>query len=294
MGPVVAGMSGEGAGTGGAESVTSRVTKDLGGLPLRWAVVAVAISLIQLADVISGLQTARRLGEDLPVWRALADGYSSAGMIILLYPALRRLARATPPWDGRLLRLAVLQAAGWAVYFAAYLLGFSLIRLAAYAAWGEVYRPNWGPAALATAPSALIAYSLITAVVWGALWLERRTAALAAAAAPASAVFDIRDGTRTIHAPVDDILAVCSAGNYVEFHLADGRKPLMRATLAQVEAELSRHGLARTHRSWLVNTRAIAETRRVGAGDFELTLAGGLTAPLSRRWRHAVEAARGD
>jgi hypothetical protein len=284
MAPELVGMSGEGAGTGGAESVTSR----LGGLPLRWAVVAVAISLIQLADVISGLQTARRLGEDLPLWRALADGYSSAGMIILLYPALRLLARATPPWAGRLPRLAALQTAGWMAYFAAYLLGFSLIRLAAYAANGEVYRPNWVPAALATAPSALIAYSLITAVVWGALWLERRTAALAMVAAPAPAVFDIRDGSRTIHAPVDDILAVSSAGNYVEFRMADGRQILMRATLAQIESELAAHGFARTHRSWLVNRRAIAETRRAGGGDFELTLAGGLKVPLSRRWRAAL------
>jgi DNA-binding LytR/AlgR family response regulator len=68
----------------------------------------------------------------------------------------------------------------------------------------------------------------------------------------------------------------------------------MRATLGQMEAVLAKHGIARTHRGWLVNTAAIAETRRVGAGDFELTLSGGLVAPLSRRWRHAVEAARGD
>ena len=288
MAPELAGMSGEGAGTGGADSVTSR----LGGLALRWAVVAVAVSLIQLADVISTLQTARKLGEDLPTWRAFADGYSSAGMIILLYPLVRRLARTTPPWEGRPARLAALLAAGWAAFFAAYLLGFSLIRLAVYAAWGEVYRPSWARAATATAPSALISYGLLIAAVWGALWLERRMAAPAAAAPPAT--YDIRDGTRTIHAPVDEIAAVSSAGNYVEFRMADGRQILMRATLGQIEAELAAHGFARTHRSWLVNTRAIAETRRVGAGDFELTLTGGLVAPLSRRFRPAVEAARGD
>jgi hypothetical protein len=276
-------MSGEAAGTGGAESVTSRA----GGLPLRWAVVAVAISLIQLADVISGLQTARRLGEDLPLWRALADGYSSAGMIILLFPALRRLARATPPWAGRLPRLAALQAAGWTAYFAAYLLGFSLIRLAVYAAFGEVYRPNWVPAALATAPSALIAYALITAVVWGALWLERRAAATAPA--PTPAVFDIRDGPRTIHALVDDIAAVSSAGNYVEFHMADGRQILMRATLAQIEAELARQGFVRAHRGWLVNWSAVVETRRAGGGQYELTLTGGLRVPMSRNWNKVVQ-----
>jgi hypothetical protein len=283
MDPAVAGMSGRSPGTGGAESVTNR----LGGFATRWAVVAVAVSLVQLADVIGGLQTARRLGDDLPLWRALADGYSSTAMIILLYPLLRRLARATPPWEGRLLRLAGLHALGWIAYFTVYLLGFSLIRLAAYALGGEVYRPMLVQAAPASAPSAVIAYALITAAAWAALWLERRVSA-AAPAASAPATFDIRDGTRTIHAPVDDILAVCSAGNYVEFQMADGRRPLMRATLGQIEAEMAEHGFVRTHRSWLVSRGRIVETRRAGGGDFELTLTGGLKVPLSRRWRAAV------
>jgi hypothetical protein len=280
-------MSREAPGTGGAISVT----KPWVGLPLAWAATAVVVSLLQLGDVMADLQTARRMGVDLPVWRAAADGISSAAMIILLFPLLRRLARATPPWTGQPSRIVAAHIAGWAVFAVTYLLGFSLIRMALYPLFGEVYHPFLIRAAAAVAPSTLITYGLITGVVWGALWLERRLA-LGTAAPGATAVFDIRDGGRTLHAPLDTILAVRSAGNYVEFQMADGRQILMRATLAQIEAELTARGFARSHRGWLVNARHITETRRLGAGDLELTLTGGLRAPLSRRWRPAVEAAR--
>ena len=73
----------------------------------------------------------------------------------------------------------------------------------------------------------------------------------------------------------------------MEFHLADGRELLMRTTLSAIEAALAAHGFSRTHRSWLVNRGRVVETRRAGGGDFELTLAGGLKVPLSRRWRGA-------
>jgi hypothetical protein len=281
-------MSREAPGTGGANSGTKRLV----GLPLAWAATAVVVSLLQLANVIADLQTARRMGVELPAWRAAADGVSSAAMIILLFPLLRRLGRATPPWALPPLRVAALHAAGWTAFALTYLLGFSLIRMALYGLFGEVYHPSLIRAAAAVAPSTVITYGLITGAVWGALWLQQRLA-LRSGVPAAGAVFDIRDGGRTLHAPVETILAVRSAGNYVEFQMADGRQILMRATLAQIEAELAAQGFARSHRGWLVNSRHITETRRMGAGDFELTLTGGLRAPLSRRWRPAVEAARG-
>jgi hypothetical protein len=281
-------MSRAAPGTGGVKSGTRRLV----GLPLAWAITALVVSLLQFADQIASLQAARAMGVELPVWRAGADGVSSAAMIILLFPLLRRLARATPPWTVPPLRLAAIHAAGWAAFALTYLLGFSLIRVALYPLFGAVYHPFLLHAAVAVAPSTAITYGLITGAMWGALRLEQRQATRPAAGA--AAIFDIRDGTRTIHAPVDDILAVRSAGNYVEFQMADGRRPLMRVTLAQIEAELTGHGFARSHRGWLINHRHITETRRAGGGDFELTLAGGLKVPLSRRWRQEVELARGD
>ena len=104
--------------------------------------------------------------------------------------------------------------------------------------------------------------------------------------------FDIRDGARIIRVPLADILAVSSAGNYVEFRLADGRRPLMRATLAAVEAELSRFGFVRVHRSWLVNTERVTGLRPDGSGDWTVEL-GAVEAPLSRRYPAALEQLRG-
>ena len=103
--------------------------------------------------------------------------------------------------------------------------------------------------------------------------------------------FDIRDGARLIRAPLGDILAVASAGNYVEFILADGRRPLMRATLAAVEVELERCGFVRTHRSWLVNAARMSGLRPEGSGDWTVEL-GALEAPLSRRYSEALERLR--
>jgi len=107
-----------------------------------------------------------------------------------------------------------------------------------------------------------------------------------AAAAPVH--FDITDGARVTRARLETIMAIRSAGNYAEFHLADGQTRLMRVTLRTLEAKLGAHGFERTHRSWLVNAGAVVELRPAGSGDFTLTLAGGVTAPLSRRFPKAL------
>ena len=52
---------------------------------------------------------------------------------------------------------------------------------------------------------------------------------------------------------LDEVLAIVSAGNYVEFVLRDGRRLLMRSSLSALEGELGPRGFLRTHRSWLVN-----------------------------------------
>jgi DNA-binding LytR/AlgR family response regulator len=126
---------------------------------------------------------------------------------------------------------------------------------------------------------------LIVVAIWWALALEDRAEASAAARAASPPTFDIRDNAHVIRVATQDILAVSSADNYVEFHLRDGRRPLMRATLAAIEARLMPHGFTRTHRSWLANTAHIVELKPTGAGDFTVVLQNGLEIPLSRRFR---------
>ena len=108
------------------------------------------------------------------------------------------------------------------------------------------------------------------------------------AAAPAQdPTFDIRDGAKLTRVRLSEILAVTSAGNYVEFALADGRRLLMRKALAALENDLEGRGFVRTHRSWLVNAARVTALKPEGSGDYEISL-GSLEVPLSRRFKPAL------
>ena len=77
--------------------------------------------------------------------------------------------------------------------------------------------------------------------------------------------FDIRDGAKLTRVRLSDILAITSAGNYVEFALADGRRLLMRSPLSALESDLADRGFVRTHRSWLVNESAVTGLQPEGS-----------------------------
>ncbi|HEX2592211.1 MAG TPA: LytTR family DNA-binding domain-containing protein [Rhizomicrobium sp.] len=104
--------------------------------------------------------------------------------------------------------------------------------------------------------------------------------------------FDIRDGGRLTRVQLDQVLAIASAGNYVEFVLSDGRRLMMRSPLSALENELSPRGFLRTHRSWLVNAKQMTALKPEGSGDYEVEL-GPLKVPLSRRFPQALEKLRG-
>ena len=105
--------------------------------------------------------------------------------------------------------------------------------------------------------------------------------------------FDIRDGAKLNRVRLEDVLAVASAGNYVEFVLRDGRKLLMRSPLSALETELGPRGFLRTHRSWLVNRSAMTALKPEGSGDYTVEL-GAVEAPLSRRFPDALAKLRGE
>lgn len=107
-----------------------------------------------------------------------------------------------------------------------------------------------------------------------------------------SLTFDIRDGAKLVRVRLDEVLAIASAGNYAEFHLRDGRAPLMRTSLAALENVLFSRGFLRTHRSWLVNAARMTELKPEGSGDYTIAL-GMFTAPLSRRFPEALAKLRG-
>jgi DNA-binding LytR/AlgR family response regulator len=84
---------------------------------------------------------------------------------------------------------------------------------------------------------------------------------------------------------VSEIVSVTSAGNYVEYELTDQRKHLIRATLQAEEARLAPFGIARVHRSRLLNLKRIVALQWRPSGDFEVRLDTGEIVLGSRRFK---------
>ncbi len=105
--------------------------------------------------------------------------------------------------------------------------------------------------------------------------------------------FDIQDGARLLRVRLSEILAVRAAGNYVEFLLRDERRPLMRASLSEIETALGPSGFLRTHRSWIINPAQVRLLEPSGSGDYRLALEGGAEAPVSRRFPKALAKLKG-
>jgi DNA-binding LytR/AlgR family response regulator len=141
---------------------------------------------------------------------------------------------------------------------------------------------------------------VMTCVLIGsALWLidSRRetrqarpdaTAARADTTSPAPDMVWLRDGSSRIRIDAREILTVGSAGNYVEYGMADGRTHLVRGTLAAEEARLTKFNIVRVHRTRLVNLSRVNGLKAGANGDFELTLDTGQAVSGSRRYRDAV------
>src|SRR5262249_43885073 len=136
-------------------------------------------------------------------------------------------------------------------------------------------------------------------LIGGAMWLmdARREAQRALqvvtpppAAAPPSSPQTIwlRAGAHSIRIEPRDILWISSAGNYIEYSLADGGNHLIRGTLASAESELSRFSLARIHRTRLANLGRVSRVQLKPSGDFDLTFDTGQIVSGSRRYKDAV------
>lgn len=180
---------------------------------------------------------------------------------------------------------------GVLLYSAIHVGGFLLLRSLAYAAVLQAsYR--FGPFAsefpyelAKDAAACLIATTILRQML-------RHEDRRVVAGAPATVMVDIRDGGRLTRVAAAEVLAVRSAGNYAEFILEDGRRPLRRVPLATLEAEFAGLNFVRTHRSWLVNADRVTGLRPQGSGDYLVELAG-TEAPVSRRYKEALRVLRG-
>jgi hypothetical protein len=239
------------------------------------------VAIINTLDVIS----LHRLRPEYGILRPIL-WESTAGITLLLATlipwALLKYGRIgqRPLWQSAI--VTILCAPLFSVVHVA---SFVALRMAIYAADGLRY--DFGPVIPGfeyEASRDVFGYVGAFAVFWiTARFFERRQQT----PVTGQRLFDIRDGARLIRVPVADILAISSAGNYVEFVLRDGRKPLMRTPLSALEAELMADGFVRTHRSWIVNAMQVTGLKPEGSGDYEVEL-GSVSVPLSRRFPEAL------
>jgi hypothetical protein len=267
---------------GGLERLRGVETRDL-------MIGAVAIAVGALAVTVVNSLTVQVDNPEVSAWEPWVWEGSSAFVVVLLAWLPWLSTAGAPPdmvrdgWRARA-AFAGVHLAVAAIWSALHVVGMMSLRLAVYD-WTDAGPYEPGPAGevyLYEFRKDLLSYAAFVALFWMLRRLRRTTGA---PLRPVS--FDIRDGARIIRAPVGEILAVSSAGNYVEFWLADGRRPLMRATLAAIEVELEAYGFVRAHRSWLVNAARVTGLAPDGSGDWTVEL-GEIRAPVSRRFPEAL------
>jgi DNA-binding LytR/AlgR family response regulator len=263
------------------------------------AIYLIAAGLLVASSVVGTFSTARDVG-----WRLAAPGNlwepamwyaTSAAVILALLPLMRRAALLVRAGTGRWL-LVVPAILGLALaYVAAHIVGMFVLRQLAYAAAGFHWSIPWAPAQIVyEARKDLFSFAALAAVFWLAERPAERPAARPVAAAataqpePPPAELWLRDGRTSILVDPREIASVASAGNYVEYVLAGGRRHLIRATLQAEEARLARFGIARVHRTRLVNVKRIVALEWRPSGDFEVRLDTGEVAAGSRRFKEAV------
>lgn len=267
------GLSGDALGTSG----TLRRTFFYG-----YATTAVFAAVVNLLNILTIRHDRPDLGFLEP---AIWEGSSWLSLLAFLWIAwvFWRLAplQVRPRW------WLLLHIPGAGLYALTHVGGFIVLRKFAYWALGSHY--VFGAHFFYELPKDALGYSLFVA---GFSLIEHLLRQQQLIQTPGQTLtFDIRDGARLTRVRLSEILAVASAGNYVEFHLQGGRQLLMRSPLSAVEDDLAGRGFTRTHRSWLVNTAHVTALKPEGSGDYEISL-GALAVPLSRRFKAALETLR--
>jgi two-component system, LytTR family, response regulator LytT len=107
-----------------------------------------------------------------------------------------------------------------------------------------------------------------------------RTGRQGSRAAPAK-YLSVRKHGKVELIPIEKVLFLQGAGDYVEVHLVDGRMELHSKTLEALAELLPAH-FERIHKSYLVDMRAMKGIVLQGAGKYAMEIQGGRLLPVSR------------
>ncbi len=99
--------------------------------------------------------------------------------------------------------------------------------------------------------------------------------------------FTIRDKGREYKVNVDDIIYLRAEGNYLCLQLKE-RNHLYRMTMNAVESELDPARFLRIHRSFIVNTAHIRNTRYSGNNEFIFSMANGERIVSGRSYKEQI------
>ena len=265
-------MSGDAIGTGGCLRRT---------LFYSYGVALTLVGLIVTLNVLTVVHGMPHLGWLEPIiWEG-----SSWLSFAVVFPLMWIAYRLAPPNVRPRWWLAI-HIPGAVIWSFAHVMGFIALRKFAYWTLGSHYDfGDFWPNVLYELRKDSFGYVMFIA---GCALIERLLRQQQLIQTPGqSLTFDIRDGAKLTRVRLSDILAITSAGNYVEFALQDGRRLLMRSPLSALESDLEGRGFVRTHRSWLVNSARVTALKPEGSGDYEISL-GGLDVPLSRRFKAAL------
>ncbi len=267
------------------------------------AVYGVVICLVAAASVANAFSGARdipwRLGTPHNLWEPMLWNLTSGVVVVALLPIIRGAAMLVrsgvmhPVAAG-----AVFVALGF-IFSALHIAGMGPLRELAYGLGGWTYTFPWAQQIPYEMKKDLFNYLAMAVIFWFAEHPAGIAPAQVAAAAPKredepsapsmAQELWLRDGRLSVLIDASDIVSVSSAGNYVEYELTDQRKHLIRSTL---QAELSRlepFGIARVHRTRLVNLKRIVALEWGPSGDFKIRLDSGEIVPGSRRFKSAIE-----
>jgi len=261
---------------------------------LFYAAVAVIALGIGLVNALSAAQDALWRGAPYDLGRRLLWETTSILVILLLVPLLLagvRRMRQSPSGLGQ----AGIALATVTIFSGLHIAGMVGLRKLVLWFAGGGYDFHFSLATVVYE----VRKDIVTALLIGSsIWLFDRSRRLGPSDA-ASPPIDpspatpqglwLRDGASRVRILPAEIVWVGSAGNYIEYGMADGTRHLVRGTLASAESQLAGFNIVRVHRTRLANLdRATALTARP-SGDFDLTFDTGETVQGSRRYRSAVD-----
>jgi two-component system LytT family response regulator len=106
-------------------------------------------------------------------------------------------------------------------------------------------------------------------------------------AQPAEQRLSIKDAGRILRVPLEEILWIDAAGDYMCVHTSK-ETHVLRATMRELESRLDARRFQRIHRSTIVNVARVKELRAHLNGEYFLILDSGQQLKLSRSYKEKV------